>query len=95
MTINEIDIEDCVQSGCLAHDTSFHNVSSQEQTLIQDQLLDYYDREKRSMPWRKPTRTDLDSKVRKKSFLFFDDNIYVISFSIFFLFFNAYYYYYY
>ncbi|KAG2227357.1 hypothetical protein INT45_004312, partial [Circinella minor] len=63
MTINETDIEDCVQSGCLAHNNTFHNVSSQEQHLIQDRLLNYYDREKRTMPWRKPTRIDLDSKA--------------------------------
>ncbi|KAI9251923.1 DNA glycosylase [Phascolomyces articulosus] len=64
MTINEIDIEDCVQSGCLAHGNIYHKISSHDQQLIQDRLLDYYDREKRTnMPWRKPTRTDLDSKA--------------------------------
>ena len=79
MTVNEIDIEDCVQSGCLAHNNTFHNVSSQEQHLIQDRLLDYYDPEKRTMPWRKPTRTDLDSKVNTLLFFYPQDIICIIS----------------
>ncbi|KAI8148757.1 DNA glycosylase [Fennellomyces sp. T-0311] len=63
MTV-EIDIEECVQTGSLSHNNTYHSLSAADQVLIQDRLLEWYDREKRmNMPWRKPTRTDLDQKA--------------------------------
>lgn len=63
--VSNIDVEECVSSGMLCHDTSYHDFAETEKKGFQSALLAWYDRDKRTnMPWRKPTRTDLDREVR-------------------------------
>lgn len=60
----DVAIEECVQSRRLYHHTTYHHISPEERSLIQQQLLEWYDREKRTnMPWRKEYRNDLDREV--------------------------------
>ncbi|KAF7730421.1 hypothetical protein EC973_002228 [Apophysomyces ossiformis] len=62
-TQGEISIEECVQSRRLNHNDTYHQVPEHEISLIQTDLLSWYDCNKRTnMPWRKPTRTDVDKK---------------------------------
>ena len=61
----DVAIEECVQSKRLYHNTTYHHISPETRSLIQQQLLEWYDREKRTnMPWRKEYRNDLDREVR-------------------------------
>lgn len=58
------DIEDCVASRRLHHNTSYHDMSHPEKEAIRSRLLAWYDKEKRTnMPWRKPTVESLDREV--------------------------------
>ncbi|KAI9313221.1 DNA glycosylase [Dichotomocladium elegans] len=60
----DIAIEECVLSRRLYHRTSYHLISASEGSLIQTQLLKWYDHAKRTnMPWRKDTRLDLDRQA--------------------------------
>ncbi|KAL1936584.1 hypothetical protein VTP01DRAFT_718 [Rhizomucor pusillus] len=62
--VSNIDVEECVSSGMLCHDTSYHDFAETEKKGFQSALLAWYDRDKRTnMPWRKPTRTDLDREA--------------------------------
>lgn len=58
------DIEECVKSGRLCHDSRYHQVPETEIPEIQARLLDWYDRCQRTdMPWRKPTILNGDRQV--------------------------------
>ncbi|KAI7880750.1 DNA glycosylase [Lichtheimia hyalospora FSU 10163] len=60
----DVAIEECVQSKRLYHNTTYHHISPETRSLIQQQLLEWYDREKRTnMPWRKEYRNDLDREA--------------------------------
>ncbi|KAI8097144.1 DNA glycosylase [Halteromyces radiatus] len=62
--IEPISIEDCVASRRLIHNTAYHQFNAFEIEQIQNNLLKWYDAEQRTnMPWRKPTRSDLDRKA--------------------------------
>ncbi|KAI7868937.1 DNA glycosylase [Spinellus fusiger] len=57
-------IEESVDSRRLFHEASYHQITSKEKNTLPDQLLEWFDREKRlTMPWRKVFQSDLDIKA--------------------------------
>lgn len=58
------DIEDCVTSNRLFHNDAYHVVNDEEKARIQKELLDWYQREKRTtMPWRQDNDKTWDREV--------------------------------
>jgi hypothetical protein len=61
----DIDIEECVQSNRLYHSDQYHIVSNLERSRMQQDLLDWYQVEKRTtMPWRKDNDKTWDREVK-------------------------------
>jgi A/G-specific adenine glycosylase len=58
---------ECVQSKQLCHSNEYHKVSEKEKKLMQDELLSWYDINKRTnMPWRKNVDQNWDRQVLKR-----------------------------
>lgn len=70
----EVDIEECVHSNRLYHSDQYHVVSDLEKSRVQQDLLDWYQAEKRTnMPWRKDNDKTWDREVNlssRKRFLY-------------------------